>query len=346
MKTKLASQKTFSTDVHSHEHDNGAHVSSLAPAKSFDQTDNVKRVDVDDEKIAVKPNWLKPYKLVNIWSFLFFNVLCIVIYEWGSFLLTQFTEQPILVGLYSLLMFGLLFGLSRLVITELRALKSLKKQSALQSIALDFEYADRDECIQLCKRHLKSLDEGSLLASSDTFLQQLTHCQHAQDVVQLYNQTVIASLDAQAEKMIAKTSIEVAVVAAISPFALLDLCASAYKQIKLMDAIAKLYGVKFGYLSRLKLLKHIMVNASVIASAELVSDLASDALSVELLGKLSFRVAQGLGAGLLTARIGIRTVHAIRPFALIDSQHQQMNLNRIRKSLLSALTKETKPEQG
>jgi len=75
---------------------------------------------------------------------------------------------------------------------------------------------------------------------------------------------------------------------------------------KLIEQIGRIYGIGFGYASRIKLYRMLLKQVMFVGSAELVSDLAATALSAELLGKLSGRAAQGVSAGIFTARIGYR----------------------------------------
>jgi len=85
-----------------------------------------------------------------------------------------------------------------------------------------------------------------------------------------------------------------------------------------VNKIAALYGLKLGYWSRVKLIKQVIFNMAYAGASELVADLGADLLGAELLGKLSARMAQGLGAGMLTARLGLKAMHMCRPIPFDD----------------------------
>ena len=62
-----------------------------------------------------------------------------------------------------------------------------------------------------------------------------------------------------------------------------------------------LYEVITGYLSRVRLWRQLVLNLVYAGVSELLVDVGPDLLGAELAGKLSARVAQGVGAGLMTA---------------------------------------------
>ena len=64
-------------------------------------------------------------------------------------------------------------------------------------------------------------------------------------------------------------------------------------------------------------------------ASELVADLGSDMLGAELMGKLSARFAQGLGAGMLTARLGAKTMELCRPIPF----EEKPKLTQVRKKV-------------
>ena len=78
----------------------------------------------------------------------------------------------------------------------------------------------------------------------------------------------------------------------------------AWRNIRLINKIAAIYGIELGYFTRLRLLRMVFVNLAFAGATEIVQDLGMDWLSQDITAKLSVRAAQGIGVGLLTARIG------------------------------------------
>ena len=59
----------------------------------------------------------------------------------------------------------------------------------------------------------------------------------------------------------------------------------------------------------------VLVNLAFAGATEIVQDLGMDWLSQDITAKLSARAAQGIGVGLLTARLGIKAMEFCRPLA-------------------------------
>lgn len=104
---------------------------------------------------------------------------------------------------------------------------------------------------------------------------------------------------------------------------------------KMIQDIARCYGVELGYWSRIRLIRGILVNILYAGTTELATDLGTQLLSVEMSGKLSARLGQGLGGGLLTARLGYQAMALCRPLAF--SSASKPKLSRIHKELLLEL---------
>lgn len=100
---------------------------------------------------------------------------------------------------------------------------------------------------------------------------------------------------------------------AVSPLALVDMAFIARRNLRLINRIAKLYGIELGYYSRIRLFKLVLLNIAFAGASELVREVGMDWMSQDLAARLSARAAQGIGAGLLTARTGIKAMEVCRP---------------------------------
>ncbi|EPW2013040.1 TIGR01620 family protein, partial [Shigella sonnei] len=100
---------------------------------------------------------------------------------------------------------------------------------------------------------------------------------------------------------------------AVSPLALVDMAFIAWRNLRLINRIATLYGIELGYYSRLRLFKLVLLNIAFAGASELVREVGMDWMSQDLAARLSTRAAQGIGAGLLTARLGIKAMELCRP---------------------------------
>ena len=175
--------------------------------------------------------------------------------------------------------------------------------------------------------------------------QQLNPAYNAQEVVYLFSRQVLSPLDHKAKKWVSHMAAEAAIIVAVSPLAVVDTLFIAWRNIYLINKIAALYGIELGYLTRLRLLKMVIFNTAFAGATELIQDLGMDWFSQDLSAKFSARLAQGLGVGLLTARLGLKAIEFCRP--LDFSPDEKPRLRDLRKVLIQTV-KETvlKSEKG
>ncbi len=124
--------------------------------------------------------------------------------------------------------------------------------------------------------------------------------QSDREVVSLYAKLVQPVLDAQARREISRSAAESTLMIAVSPLALVDMAFIAWRNLRLINRIATLYGIELGYYSRLRLFRLVLLNIAFAGASELVREVGMDWMSQDLAARLSARAAQGIGAGLLT----------------------------------------------
>ncbi|HCH51492.1 MAG TPA: TIGR01620 family protein [Proteus sp.] len=155
------------------------------------------------------------------------------------------------------------------------------------------------------------------------------------EVLELYSQLVQPILDKQARAEISRSAAESTLMIAVSPLAMVDMAFIGWRNIRLINRIAEIYGIELGYYSRLRLFRLVLVNIAFAGATELVTEVGMDWLSQDLAARLSTRAAQGIGAGLLTARLGIKTMELCRPLPWIDNNKPK--LGDFRKELIGQL---------
>ncbi|AWX13116.1 TIGR01620 family protein [Mergibacter septicus] len=254
---------------------------------------------------------------------------------------------------FSLLLVLVLFE----IMTEWRQLKRLQRleQTRQESMAFfldEFQLANNHQferavafCEEIIKRN-KSLTQNIPIAQ---WRQQLNPAQKGTEVLWLFSQNILKPLDQQAQALISRNAIETSIMVAVSPVALIDMLLIAWRNIRLLRQIAGLYGVELGYISRIRLLKMVLFNIAFAGTTELIQEVGMDWLSQDITAKLSSRMAQGLGVGLLTARLGLKAVEFCRP--IVFRNDEKIKLNGLHKILLSELkqqilrTEKYKPER-
>jgi putative membrane protein len=130
--------------------------------------------------------------------------------------------------------------------------------------------------------------------------------QNDREVVSLYAQLVQPVLDAQARREISRSAAESTLMIAVSPLALVDMAFIAWRNLRLINRIATLYGIELGYYSRLRLFRLVLLNIAFAGASELVREVGMDWMSQDLAARLSARAAQGLAPDCLRRVWGLR----------------------------------------
>ncbi|ELY3455695.1 TIGR01620 family protein [Cronobacter sakazakii] len=153
------------------------------------------------------------------------------------------------------------------------------------------------------------------------------------EVVTLYAHIVQPVLDSQARSAISRSAAESTLMIAVSPLALVDMAFIAWRNLRLVNRIATIYGIELGYYSRIRLFRLVLLNMAFAGASEMVREVGLDWMSQDLAARVSARVAQGLGAGLLTARLGVKAMELCRP--LPWTEDDKPRLGDFRRQLLS-----------
>jgi len=134
-----------------------------------------------------------------------------------------------------------------------------------------------------------------------------------QEVIKLYAAMVMPQADKQARQKISRYAAESTLMIAVSPLALVDMLFIGWRNIRMINQIARIYGIELGYFSRIRLFRGVLFNIAFAGVTELVREVGFDWMSQDLMARLSGRAAQGIGAGLLTARLGLKAMELCRP---------------------------------
>jgi putative membrane protein len=282
---------------------------------------------VDDNSVIAskKPSWL--------WRTLGLVFVTLVGIEAVQFFVNGFSQSPIIASLYAILLAGLSLICARSVWREFAGLRQFNYQQNLKQQAQDIINEEGQiDAISLCDKISQRLPVD--LAEFDHSSWQQLNLEEYNDVeiMHLYARNVLSQVDQKALKEIAKFSSESVVLVALSPIAIIDMLLMLWRNLRSVNKVAALYGLKLSYWSRVKLIKQVIINMAYAGASELVADLGADLLGAELLGKLSARMAQGLGAGMLTARLGLKAMHLCRPIPFTEDAPK---LGHIRQQIVS-----------
>jgi len=292
----------------------------------------ITELDVDNEPIPdiveqTKPKWL--------WRVATALLMILVLIETVEFFILGFSQEPIIASLYGALLFILSLIAGRSLYREFQGLRQYKQRESLQQQAERMLDGSNDVTAdQLCQQMVKQLPCDLLSKQEKQWHETIEHELSDKELLQLFSRNVLTSVDQKALDKVSKYSTEAVVLVALSPLALVDMLIMLWRNLKMLDEIAHLYGLRLGYWSRIKLIKQVFVNMVYAGATELIADVGADLIGADLLGKLSARLAQGLGAGMLTARLGLKAISLCRP---IPFKEDAPKLKDVRKKLISQI---------
>jgi putative membrane protein len=268
-------------------------------------------------------------------AFLFVFVLLASSAELVLFIMAMVEQMDWLAGVWLVIFSALGILVLRQVFVEYRGLKQLKRQNDIRS-----------ESAQMASSSVIGLAEQHCLKIAQTlptdyqilvgnWRDNLEAHHSDSEVLSLFEHQVLAPIDKLALKQVSKNASAASVMIAVSPFALLDMLIVLWRNLRMMNQISEVYGLQLGYWGRVKLIRKIFHTMVYAGAAEILSDAGNYALGAGVTGKLSTRVAQGMGAGVLTARIGLKAINESRPLPWLSQE--KPGLSGISKQLLTDL---------
>ncbi len=136
----------------------------------------------------------------------------------------------------------------------------------------------------------------------------------------LLDRELLAVVDDQAKGAIAQSARRVAVVTAITPFAIFDMGFVLYENLRMLRRIATIYGGRPGYAALLRLASRVIAYVVASGGLALTDDLLGQFIGQGLAKRLSARAGQGMFNGGLTVRLGIAAIDLTRPLPFIEAK--------------------------
>jgi putative membrane protein len=255
----------------------------------------------------------KKRKKKRIWLLFGALVGALSLSELGLAIAQIYTDNNWLGALWLVVLGAAVLGGARLIYHEAWALRRLKNQRETRQRSVDlFSTPAIGEGLSHCQHVAKQLP-SEYQALVQTWQAGVDDHYTNNEVIALFEHRVLAAVDQQALTLVGQHASASAVMIAVSPFALLDMLIVLWRNLRMLNQLSELYGVPLGYWGRIALIKQIFRSMLIAGAAEIVSDAGNYALSAGITGKLSTRVAQGLGAGVMTSRIGLKAMAACRP---------------------------------
>jgi len=235
----------------------------------------------------------------GLWSFV----------QWMSVLLVPLAVIGAWAGGLALLLLLAVAG------RELLAFRRLSRLDRLQQAAKDAQEAgDRDSGHALARQVLALYQSRpDLRWKLDRTREQAFEQFDAEGVVAVLEAELMDPLDKAALAQVEAAARRVATLTALVPLALADVVVALTVNLRMVRAIAEVYGGRAGTLSSWRLVRavvtHLVATGAIAVGDDLIGSVAGGALA----GKISRRFGEGILNGTLTARVGITAITLCRP---------------------------------
>lgn len=295
-------------------------------SEHFTEDASIEKVD-EPVNMKKRPRWL--------WRVVFALFVTLLGIEVVDFFIAGFTQSPITASIYGLLLVILSFISGSYLYKELKGLRQFKRRKHIQKQFHEAQLSTNNKDLQQLFTEVTAQlpCDFSFEQENELFNTEKIELNNSEQI-QLYSKRILSTVDQKALDKVCKYSTESVVLVALSPIAIVDMLLMLWRNLKMLNEIAQLYGMKLSYWSRIKLIKQVFVNMIYAGASELIADVGTELLSADLLGKLSARLAQGLGAGMLTARLGLKTMQLCRP---IPFEEDAPKLKDVRKQLINQI---------
>ncbi len=215
---------------------------------------------------------------------------------------------------YLFIYFVALLGIALYAIHSIKSYINLKDAFTLQAKTANVESYEEEKQIALAILSHYKLHQRDEIQSKAAQLYNEVSTNSLHSPFLSIKDTIITPLDKEALATLYSSAKEVSLFTAFAPGSALDSLAVIFSSLKLMKRVFYIYGYRTNFFTSLFILRKIVENASIAALVEYADDSINDLLGNTLVSKLSTKVAQGVGNGVLMLRVGNILINSARPF--------------------------------
>ncbi|WP_011580755.1 MULTISPECIES: YcjF family protein [Chelativorans] len=135
------------------------------------------------------------------------------------------------------------------------------------------------------------------------------------DLLRIAEKELLAPLDKRAQKLVLDAAKRVSVVTAVSPRALMDVGYVIFEAVRLLRRLSELYCGRPGFFGFLRLSRNVLAHLAVTGSMAMGDTIVQQIVGHGIAARLSARLGEGVVNGMMTARIGMAAISAIRPLS-------------------------------
>jgi putative membrane protein len=133
------------------------------------------------------------------------------------------------------------------------------------------------------------------------------------DLARLTDREIMPALDGDARRVVAASARRVSLVTALSPAAAITVGWVLIENLRLLRALATLYGGRPGLLGTARLARMVIGHLVATGGVALTDDLLGQFLGQDLVRRISRRLGESVFNAALTARVGATAIEVIRP---------------------------------
>jgi putative membrane protein len=253
--------------------------------------------------------------IFSIFGLIFISIIVNLTFD----ALNIYSLNSILGIIYSTMWLIVIYYVSTFFYSQYVQYSSLKKVTVFQKNSIELNQNPTEETFKFVQSvlHQYKNDEDIIIRKKiENTKNKISENKLPKEVViPVVSEDILSHLDERAEQIIFKFAKENALITAISPIAFLDLIIIFWRNMKMINEIAQVYGFKAGLTGNLILAKRIFEQTIFIGVAELTENALTTITGQAFLSKLSSSVAQGVGHGILTIRVGVSAINSCRPIA-------------------------------
>jgi putative membrane protein len=157
----------------------------------------------------------------------------------------------------------------------------------------------------------------------------------AADLLGLAEDTLLAPLDAAAQREVEAAARQVAAVTALVPLALADVAAALAANLRMIRRVAEIYGGRGGVIGSWRLTRAVFAHLVATGAVAVGDDLLEPILGGSILSRVSRRFGEGVVNGALSARVGVAAIEVCRPLPF--SQGRRPSVRGLVKRALGGL---------
>lgn len=205
-----------------------------------------------------------------------------------------------------------------------REIVGLLRLNRLARLRVDADAARRTRDVAAERRVVRRLraslaERPELARSIARFKEHESDVRDAGDLLALAERELLLPIDAQARRLILASAKRVSLVTAMSPIAVVSVGFVLVENLKMLRALAGLYGGRPGALGGFNLLRMVFVHLLATSGVALTDDLIGQFIGQDFARRLSRRLGEGLFNGAMTARVGAAGLDVCRPLPFIEA---------------------------